>query len=56
MRRWNQRVYVDVAEVSMDMTDRLELEVDTGPANEKWHVEVEENLQRQSGQAGQPAT
>ena len=29
------------------MTDRFELEVDTTKANEKWHVEVEENLRRQ---------
>ena len=26
------------------MTDRFEIEVDTTAANEKWHVEVEENL------------
>jgi 3-ketosteroid 9alpha-monooxygenase subunit A len=30
------------------MTDRFELEVDTTKANEKWHVEVEENLRRQA--------
>ena len=33
-----------------------ELEVDTAPANEKWHVEVEENLRRKADEAGQPAT
>ena len=44
MRRWYQQFYVDVAEVAPDMTDRFEIEVDTTPANEKWQVEVEENL------------
>jgi 3-ketosteroid 9alpha-monooxygenase subunit A len=29
------------------MTDRFEIEVDTTAANEKWHVEVEENLKAQ---------
>jgi 3-ketosteroid 9alpha-monooxygenase subunit A len=39
------------------MTDRFELEVDTTKANEKWHVEVEENLRRQAAKsAGQPAS
>jgi len=51
MRRWYQQFYVDVADVSADMTDRFELEVDTTKANEKWQVEVEENLRRQAEQA-----
>lgn len=51
MRRWYQQFYVDVADVSPDMTDRFELEVDTTKANEKWQVEVEENLRRQAEQA-----
>ena len=44
MRRWYQQFYVDVADVTPDMTDRFEMEVDTTIANEKWAVEVEENL------------
>jgi 3-ketosteroid 9alpha-monooxygenase subunit A len=63
MRRWYQQFYVDVADVTADMTDRFEIEVDTTIANEKWHVEVEENLQRQASEnevdeakAEQPAT
>jgi len=65
MRRWYQQFYVDVADISPDMTDRFELEVDTTKANEKWHVEVEENLRRKAaeaedvakaGKAGQPAS
>lgn len=56
MRRWYQQFYVDVADISPDMVERFELEIDTTPANEKWKVEVEENLKRQADQAGQPAT
>jgi 3-ketosteroid 9alpha-monooxygenase subunit A len=51
MRRWYQQFYVDVADVTPDMTDRFEIEVDTTAANEKWHVEVEENLKRQAEEA-----
>ena len=53
MRRWYQQFYVDVADVSPDMTDRFEIEVDTTAANEKWQVEVEENLAVQAAQAEQ---
>ena len=63
MRRWYQQFYVDVADITPDMTDRFELEVDTTKANEKWTVEVEENLRRkateaagQEREAGQPAS
>jgi 3-ketosteroid 9alpha-monooxygenase subunit A len=64
MRRWYQQFYVDIADIYPDMTDRFELEVDTTKANEKWHVEVEENLRRQaeadqgaeSAEAGQPTS
>ena len=57
MRRWYQQFYVDVADVTPDMTDRFEIEVDTTIANEKWHVEVDENLQKQADEkAEQPAT
>jgi 3-ketosteroid 9alpha-monooxygenase subunit A len=45
MRRWYEQFYVDVAEVTPDMTDRFEVEVDTTAAVEKWQVEVDENLQ-----------
>lgn len=38
------------------MTDRFELEVDTTAANEKWHVEVEENLRRQAEAKEQQAS
>ena len=35
------------------MTDRFEIEVDTTAANEKWHVEVEENLKKAEEQTEQ---
>ncbi len=54
MRRWYQQFYVDVADITPDMVDRFELEVDTAPANEKWQVEVQENLKKQAEAEGQP--
>jgi 3-ketosteroid 9alpha-monooxygenase subunit A len=54
MRRWYQQFYVDVADVRPDMTDRFEIEVDTTAANEKWTIEVQENLRKRAEE--QPAT
>jgi 3-ketosteroid 9alpha-monooxygenase subunit A len=51
MRRWYQQFYVDLADITPDMTDRFELEVDTTKANEKWQVEVQDNLRRQAEEA-----
>ncbi|MDO3095932.1 Rieske 2Fe-2S domain-containing protein [Mycobacteroides abscessus subsp. abscessus] len=48
MRRWYSQFYVDKADVTPEMTDRFELEIDTTKANEFWHGEVDENLQRQA--------
>ncbi|HET6499201.1 MAG TPA: Rieske 2Fe-2S domain-containing protein [Amycolatopsis sp.] len=50
LRRWYEQFYVDVADVTEDMTRRFEFEVDTTKANEAWAQEVAENLARQ--QAG----
>ncbi|GHF64440.1 3-ketosteroid 9alpha-monooxygenase subunit A [Amycolatopsis bartoniae] len=50
LRRWYDQFYVDVEEVTDDMTRRFEFEVDTTKANEIWAQEVAENLARQ--QAG----
>jgi 3-ketosteroid 9alpha-monooxygenase subunit A len=46
LRRWYDQFYVDAADVTEDMTERFELEVDTTKANEAWQVEVDENLRR----------
>lgn len=48
MRRWYSQFYVDKADITPEMTDRFELEIDTTKANEFWHGEVDENLQRQA--------
>jgi 3-ketosteroid 9alpha-monooxygenase subunit A len=47
-RRWYEQFYVDAADVSSDMTDRFELEVDTTHAYGVWRQEVDENLRRRA--------
>ncbi|OCB32688.1 3-ketosteroid-9-alpha-hydroxylase [Mycobacterium malmoense] len=44
LRRWYQQFYVDAADVTPEMTDRFEYEVDTTAANKHWQTEVEQNL------------
>jgi GNAT superfamily N-acetyltransferase len=39
---------VDIADITPDMTDRFELEVDTTAANAKWDIKIEQNLRRQT--------
>ena len=47
-RRWYEQFYVDVADVTPDMTNRFELEVDTTHAHDVWQREVDENMQKRS--------
>ena len=54
LRRWYEQFYVDRADVTPEMSDRFEFEVDTTKANEFWHAEVEENLKRRAAE-GAPA-
>ncbi|UJW28167.1 3-ketosteroid-9-alpha-hydroxylase subunit A [Saccharothrix sp. AJ9571] len=51
LRRWYEQFYVDAADVTPEMTQRFEFEVDTTRANEVWAVEVQENLARQAAEA-----
>jgi 3-ketosteroid 9alpha-monooxygenase subunit A len=51
LRRWYEQFYVDAAEVTDEMTQRFEFEVDTTRANEVWEQEVAENLARQEAEA-----
>ena len=51
LRRWYQQFYVDVADVTPEMTERFEFEIDTTRPNEAWRREVEQNLARQTGAA-----
>ena len=48
LRRWYQQFYVDVADVTPEMTDRFEFEIDTTKPNEAWRREVEENLAKRA--------
>jgi len=45
-RRWYEQFYVDAADVTDDMVNRFELEVDTTHAYGMWQQEVNENLRR----------
>jgi 3-ketosteroid 9alpha-monooxygenase subunit A len=44
LRRWYDQFYVDVEDVTPEMTQRFEFEIDTERANEFWQREVEANL------------
>ncbi|EOM74853.1 aromatic ring-hydroxylating dioxygenase subunit alpha [Rhodococcus rhodnii] len=44
LRRWYSQFYVDLDDVTPDMTARYEFEVDTTRALESWHREVDENI------------
>jgi 3-ketosteroid 9alpha-monooxygenase subunit A len=46
LRRWYEQFYVDVEDVTPDMVDRFEFEVDTTRAVQTWEAEVAENLAR----------
>ncbi len=50
LRRWYEQFYVDTADVTEDMTQRFEFEVDTTRANEVWEREVAENLARRNAE------
>ncbi len=52
LRRWYDQFYVDVADITTEMTERFEFEVDTSFSRENWEREVAENLaQRQAAAA-----
>ncbi len=44
LRRWYEQFYVDVEDVTPEMTRRFEFEIDTERAISFWREEVEENL------------
>ncbi|EGD53395.1 putative terminal oxygenase, partial [Gordonia neofelifaecis NRRL B-59395] len=44
LRRWYQQFYTDVEDVTEDMTNRFEFEIDTTRAIESWQTEVDENI------------
>ncbi|GAA4482063.1 Rieske 2Fe-2S domain-containing protein [Rhodococcus olei] len=44
LRRWYKQFYVDVEDVTEDMTSRFEFEIDTARAVTSWEKEVADNL------------
>ncbi|OAT70763.1 3-ketosteroid-9-alpha-hydroxylase [Mycobacteroides immunogenum] len=50
-RRWYEQFYVDLADITPDMTERFEIEVDTTHAHGVWVHEVEENLPERAATA-----
>ncbi len=44
LRRWYQQFYVDVEDITDDMTKRFEFEIDTTRAVQSWEAEVADNL------------
>jgi 3-ketosteroid 9alpha-monooxygenase subunit A len=53
LRRWYEQFYTDAADVTPEMVDRFEFELDTTRPNEAWQTEVERNLASRT--AGDPA-
>jgi 3-ketosteroid 9alpha-monooxygenase subunit A len=52
LRRWYEQFYVDQADVTEDMTQRFEYEIDTAKALEHWNVEIQDNLRLQQEASG----
>ena len=48
LRRWYEQFYVDVADVTPEMTERFEFELDTTRPVESWKKEVEANVARKA--------
>lgn len=50
LRRWYEQFYVDIADVTPEMTDRFEFEMDTTKPVAAWKREVAENMQRRGAE------
>ena len=53
LRRWYEQFYVDIADVSPEMTERFEFEIDTTKPNEAWREEVAAILEQRSAPASE---
>ncbi|MFF8596452.1 Rieske 2Fe-2S domain-containing protein [Streptomyces sp. NPDC015220] len=51
LRRWYEQFYVDSTDVSAEMTDRFEYEIDTTKPNAAWRAEIEQNIAKQNATA-----
>lgn len=47
LRRWYQQFYTDVEEVTPEMTDRFEFEIDMTRPSAAWDLEIADNIARQ---------
>ncbi|MEO9140237.1 MAG: Rieske 2Fe-2S domain-containing protein [Jatrophihabitans sp.] len=54
LRQWYEQFYVDVADVTPEMTSRFEFELDTSKPIEAWKREVADNLARRDSQRDDP--
>jgi 3-ketosteroid 9alpha-monooxygenase subunit A len=52
LRRWYEQFYVDVADVTPDMLDRFEFELDTTRPSEAWMKEIEGNIAARASVSG----
>jgi len=50
LRRWYEQFYVDIADITPEMTDRFEFEIDTTEPNKAWHEFVAQNLAARAGE------
>lgn len=55
LRRWYDQFYVDVADITPEMTERFEFEVDTTHALVNWEAEVAQNLARRAAEGTAPS-
>ena len=51
LRRWYEQFYVDVADITPDMVNRFEFEMDTTKPVAAWQREVAENIERRTAAA-----
>ncbi|WP_219418192.1 Rieske 2Fe-2S domain-containing protein [Pseudonocardia nigra] len=56
LRRWYEQFYVDVEDVTPEMTQRFEFEIDTERAMTFWQAEVDDNLANGRVITSDPAT
>ena len=56
LRRWYEQFYVDVEDITEDMVQRFEFEIDTAHAVQAWEKEVQENLARSNADSAENAS
>ena len=52
LRRWYEQFYVDVADVTPEMVERFEFELDTTRPSEAWLKEIEGNMATRAAVSG----